>query len=75
VLGDSNRKRVVEAHAKRSAKHPDMKHLFWHGDGFVCSGIISGPGFLAYADDFPEGTVIRVTAEIIEPEGAEEGEG
>lgn len=29
-----------------------------------CMGILSGPGFLAYADDFPTGTKITVTATI-----------
>lgn len=31
-------------------------------------GIISGPGFKAFADDFPEGTKIFVTAKVILPE-------
>lgn len=26
-----------------------------------------GPGFKAFAEDFPDGTVLRVTAEIILP--------
>ncbi len=36
--------------------------LYWDSMGFV-----HGPGFRAFAKDFPEGTVIRVTAEIILP--------
>lgn len=31
-------------------------------------GMLHGPGFKAFAKDFPEGTVLRVTAEIILPE-------
>ena len=37
------------------------------------SGFVFGPGFKAYAADFPPGTVIAVTAEIILP--SEEGQG
>jgi hypothetical protein len=37
-------------------------HLFWSG-----SGLVLGPGFKAFADDFPPGTVIEVTARIILP--------
>jgi hypothetical protein len=28
---------------------------------------MSGPGFKAFASDFPEGTVVRVTAEVVLP--------
>lgn len=37
--------------------------LFWGH-----SGIIHGPGFVAHADDFPEGTRLVVTARIEAPE-------
>lgn len=37
--------------------------LFWGGR----SGFIYGPGFKAYAKDFPAGTIIEVTAKIILP--------
>lgn len=33
--------------------------LFWNGNGFQ-----SGPGFKAWAEDFPEGTRLIVTAKI-----------
>ena len=36
--------------------------LYWNKFGFM-----SGPGFRAWAKDFPVGTTIRVTAEIILP--------
>lgn len=37
---------------------------FWNGG----NGFTHGPGFQAYADDFPEGTILRVTAELILPD-------
>lgn len=37
---------------------------YWNGR----SGFEHGPGFKAYADDFPVGTVLRITAEIVLPE-------
>lgn len=39
--------------------------LYWNGFGFLY-----GPGFKVYPDDFPEGTMLRVTAEVILPEDA-----
>jgi len=39
---------------------------YW-GKEKAFSGFTSGPGFKAFADDFPPGTVLRVTAEIILP--------
>lgn len=39
--------------------------MFWDGG----SGLISGPGFRAIADDFPPGTRLIVTARIELPEG------
>lgn len=35
---------------------------YWGNFGFV-----SGPGFKAWAKDFPPGTILRVTAEVIFP--------
>lgn len=40
-----------------------IKGLFWNGE----SGFISGPGFKAWADDFPAGTSLVVTARILPP--------
>lgn len=37
--------------------------MFW-GIDKASNGFVYGPGFKAYADDFPEGTEIRITAEI-----------
>ena len=39
---------------------------FWGVDQAI-SGFTYGPGFKAFAKDFPEGTVIEVTARIILP--------
>lgn len=49
--------------AKHSEKYPELKTLFWnHGSGFTY-----GDDYKAYADDFPEGTKLIITAEIILP--------
>lgn len=49
--------------AGKSKKYPNLSGLFWdHGSGFTY-----GTGFKAYADDFPEGTILKITAEIILP--------
>lgn len=39
-----------------------------HGRYFGHSGFVSGPGFKLWAKDFPAGTKLRVTAEIILPD-------
>ena len=43
---------------------------FWGVDK-AASGFAHGPGFKAFAKDFPSGTVLRVTAEIILPDPTE----
>ena len=63
VLGVSNRVRVYEC-----ASDERPHGVYWGHFGFV-----SGPGFRAYAKDFPPGTVLRVTAEAILPTNAAEG--
>lgn len=42
--------------------------LFWKRDGGSGRGFVFGEGFKAFSKDFPEGTILRVTAEIILPE-------
>ena len=37
--------------------------MFWDGT----YGVISGDGYKAYAEDFPEGAKIEVTAKVIQP--------
>lgn len=47
--------------------------LFWREEGQegASSGFVYGPGFKAYAKDFPEGTRLVVTARIELPEAGE----
>lgn len=61
LLTPDNLMRASEIKAERKGDH-----LYW---GF--SGFIHGPGFKAFADDFPEGTILRVTAEIVLPDTQE----
>lgn len=42
-----------------------------YGKYFGSSGFVSGPGFLVYAEDFPVGTKLIVTARIELPEEAQ----
>lgn len=58
VLSAENLKTVREAVAA-----PIHGRLYWSGG----SASAFGPGFKAFAGDFPPGTVLRVTAEIILP--------
>lgn len=44
--------------------------LFWTGGGVLTSGLTDGPGFKAFANDFPEGTRLRVTVEVLPPAAA-----
>lgn len=57
VLSMDNRRRVFEIAS-------DQRE---HGTYWGHSGFVSGPGFMAWSKDFPAGTIIRVTAEIIPP--------
>jgi hypothetical protein len=40
--------------------------LYW-GKEKAFSGFAHGPGFKAFAEDFPPGTILRITAEIVFP--------
>lgn len=59
VLGADNPKLTYEM---KVFQVPHGK--FW-GTDKASVGFVSGPGFKAFAKDFAEGTVIRVTAEIL----------
>src|ERR1044072_5050018 len=61
VLSADNSKIVDEL---ISLKEPHG--LYW-GNETAWGGFAHGPGFKAFAEDFPAGTVLRVTAEIILP--------
>ena len=68
VLSKDNRTTTVRLVAGKSKKYPELKDLFW-GDG---SGFTHGDGYKAFAKDFPEGTVLEVTARIILPSATTE---
>lgn len=53
---------------------PAHSTLFWGIDA-PSNGFAHGPGFKAFAEDFPEGTVLRITAEVIVPPALKGGDG
>ena len=61
VLSTSNTKTVHELFTI-----PSNGTMFW-GKEKAWNGFSHGPGFKAFAEDFPEGAMLRVTAEIILP--------
>lgn len=61
VLGLNNRSRTVEMTIF------DEPHGRYWGVAKAGSGFVYGPGFKAFAEDFPPGTQLRVTAEVILP--------
>ena len=67
VLGLNNLKRVTSLISGKSKKYLDLEGMFWGESGFVY-----GKGWKAYADDFPEGTKIIITAEVILPKNNED---
>lgn len=66
VLSPTNRERTFVITSGKSERHPHLDNLFW--DRPFTTGFTSGPGFKAYADDFPEGTKIIVTTRVELPE-------
>lgn len=40
-----------------------------YGKFWEHQGLVTGPGFKAWADDFPEGTTLVVTVEAVLPSG------
>lgn len=59
LLTPSSRKRTTEMALREEP----------HGKYWGSSGFVFGPGFKAFGKDFPTGTVLRVTAEVILPAG------
>ncbi|GAA0720209.1 hypothetical protein GCM10010199_25560 [Dactylosporangium roseum] len=58
--------------ARRSmwARKPDefLPGMYWLPEGGTSgSGFTFGPGFKAHADDFPEGTRLVITAQVLLP--------
>ena len=71
VLSRDNLVREVELVLKPVFVEGKSLGLFWHGEGQ--SGFVFGPGFRAFAEDFPEGTRIVVTTRVILPESVDMG--
>jgi hypothetical protein len=69
VLSLTNTRRVTDLTARTSER---CSGLFWEP---IANGFAHGPGFRAWADDFPAGTCLRVTVEIILPDGEREAAG
>lgn len=61
VLSEANPLRTIELNI-----YEEKYGRFW-GTDRASSGLVTGPGFKAFASDFPPGTKVRVTAEIILP--------
>ena len=64
VLGLDSTTRALQLVATRS---PRADGLYGHDGERLCSGFAYGPGFKAWADDFPEGTVLTITAQVEVP--------
>lgn len=61
--------RTITATATASRLIEGSAKLFWVQEGRgTGSGFTHGPGFKAFADDFPEGTRLVITAAIETPE-------
>lgn len=69
VLALDNPQRTVTLTTAKSKRYPDLTSLFWLEEGRpdVGSGFLSGPGLMAWANDFPEGTRLVITATITAP--------
>ena len=66
VLSQENRERTGVLTA---ASYPSGNGMFWmKADGLASTGYESGPDWNAYADDFPPGTRLIITARIELPE-------
>lgn len=66
VLSPTNLERQKVLVCQQSENHPDLIKRFWNGT----NGFVFGDGYKAYADDFPEGTKLIVTAKIELPKEA-----
>lgn len=61
VISEANMKTVEEL-----TVFQEPHGLYW-GKEKAWNGFSHGPGFKAFAEDFPVGTVLRITAEIVFP--------
>jgi hypothetical protein len=80
VLSLINTKTETTIHCKQLLFKggPEILGKFWQPKDFlgteICdSGFQYGNGYKAYAADFPEGTIIKITAEVILPEKLSNG--
>jgi hypothetical protein len=71
VLSPTNLHRVAEITAGKSDRYPDLPGLTWREQS---NGFAHGLGWRAWANDFPAGTRLRVTVEVILPDDARERE-
>lgn len=65
VLSPTNTKIVTEMVSGKSKRYPELDSLFFGESGFVF-----GRGWKAYAKDFPLGTKIIETVEVILPDSS-----
>ncbi len=63
VLAAANRRTQLHCTSRKADSG-----VYWYRDGGTLGfGFESGPGFKAWSADFPEGTTLRITAEVILP--------
>lgn len=63
VLSEDNLHRETTYVVGKSAKYPHHNKLYFDGG----RGVVTGPGFKAYASDFPAGTKVIVSVDVILP--------
>jgi hypothetical protein len=68
VLSPDNLERTAVCISGKSKRYPDLDSRFWETPEYDGCGVIDGPGFKAFANDFPPGTRLIVTARIELPE-------
>lgn len=74
VVTADARDKTITLTSLPSEDYPNSKNRYWTGeDGRRQSGFVYGPGFKAYASDFPEGARLTITAtlELPPPDGCE----
>jgi hypothetical protein len=68
LVGQTRISTLVATRLFSDGRSPVSLGLFWIPEGATTgSGFTHGPGFKAYANDFPEGTRIVVTAQVLAP--------
>lgn len=69
MTSNEQRQQPMREHVLTATRLPHLpEHLFWiASDEKSGSGLTFGPGFKAFAKDFPEGTRLVITARIEAP--------